>query len=340
MDHFETVCRSKDKGESSNTRRSTVHKVSEEESSDEDEVYTFSLSTKASKDQPFFRIKVHGTPVTIMADSGTSIKILDEEYHRLPSRPNLEPSSVKIYGYQSKVPLRVLGKFTTALESETNKASDKLYVVEGSGGSLLSWKTSQELNLLQTVQQVGSTPSKPETKAPADLIEEYDDLFHGLGKLKDYQIRLHIDENVPPVAQPHRRVPFHVLKQLEGQLRHDEELGVIECIEGPTPWVSPIAVAPKPVSRQGMCVRGHAPSEQGDKVSRHTDYQRDNWRFERSKRFHQGRSQPGLLPARVGTRIPIHHPLRYPHGLNAPQAYPQRPTVVVGQQSTTMQKAS
>ena len=68
LNHFETVCRSKDKGESSNTRRSTVHKVSEEESSDEDEVYTFSLSTKASKDQPFFRIKVHGKPVAIMAD--------------------------------------------------------------------------------------------------------------------------------------------------------------------------------------------------------------------------------------------------------------------------------
>ena len=146
------MCKSKDKGETSNTRRSTVHKVSEEDSSDEDDVYTFSLSTKALKDQPFFKIKVHGTPVTIMADSGASINILDEEYRRLPNRPNLEPSSVKIYGYQSKVPLCVLGKFTTALESETKKLSDKLYVVEGSGGSLLSWKTSQGLNLLQTVQ--------------------------------------------------------------------------------------------------------------------------------------------------------------------------------------------
>jgi len=100
LNHFETVCKSKDKGEWSNTRRSTVHKVSEEESSDEDEVYTFSLSTKALKDQPFFKIKVHGTPVTIMADSGASINILDEkEYRRLPNRPNLEPSSVKVYGY-------------------------------------------------------------------------------------------------------------------------------------------------------------------------------------------------------------------------------------------------
>jgi len=60
------------------------------------------------------------------------------------------------------------------------------------------------------------------------------------GKRKNYQIKLHIDEEVPPVAQSHRRVPFHVRKQLEEQLRRDEELGVIERIEGPTPWVSPI----------------------------------------------------------------------------------------------------
>ena len=249
LNHFEAVCRSKDKVESSNARSSKVHRVGREESSDEDEVYTFSLSTKALKDQPFFKVKVHGTPVTIMADSGGSINILDEkEYHRLPNRPNLEPSSVKIYGYQSKVPLRVLGKITTTLESAAKKLSDKLYVVEGSSGSLLSWKTSQGLSLLQTVQHVGKLPPKPDANMPADLIEEYDDLFHGLGKLKDYQIKLHIDESVPPVAQPHRRVPFHVRKQLEDQLRRDEQLGVIERIEGPTPWVSPIVVAPKPKS--------------------------------------------------------------------------------------------
>ena len=66
--------------------------------------------------------------------------------------------------------------------------------------------------------------------------------------MANYQIKLHIDENVPPVAQPHRRVPFHVRKQLEEQLRRDEELGVVERIESPTPWVSPIVVAPKPKS--------------------------------------------------------------------------------------------
>ena len=132
LNHFEAVCRSQGKGESSNARSSTVHRVGEEVSNVEDEVYTFSLNTIALKGQPFFKIKVHGTPVTMMVDSGASINILDEkEYHRLPSRPNLEPSSVKIYGHQSKVPFRVLGKFTTTLESEAKKLSNKFYVVEG-----------------------------------------------------------------------------------------------------------------------------------------------------------------------------------------------------------------
>ena len=188
-------------------------------------------------------------PVTIMADSGASINILDEkEYRRLPSCPKLEPSSVKIYGYQSKVTLGVFGKYSTTLESETKKLRAKFYVVKGSSGSLLSWKTSQDLSLLQTVQQVKLLPSKLEAGTPLGLLAKYDDLFHGLGKLKNYQIKLHIDEEVPPVAQPHRRVPFHVRKQLEVQLRRDEELIVIERIEGPTSWVSPVVVAPKPKS--------------------------------------------------------------------------------------------
>ena len=49
-----------------------------------------------------------------------------------------------------------------------------------------------------------------------------------------------------PVAQPHRRIPFHIRQQVEAQLKKDEDLGVIERISGPTPWISPIVVVPKP----------------------------------------------------------------------------------------------
>jgi hypothetical protein len=88
------------------------------------------------------------------------------------------------------------------------------------------------------------------------LVAEYSDLFVGLGKLKGYQVKLHIDDSVTPVAQPHRRIPFHVRKQLEEQLEKDEQQGVIERVDGPTPWVSPVVVAPKPKQpgKIRMCV--------------------------------------------------------------------------------------
>ena len=57
---------------------------------------------------------------------------------------------------------------------------------------------------------------------------------------------LHVDESVKPVAQPHRRVPFHVRKQVEEKLKQLENDDIIERVEGPTPLVSPIVVVPKP----------------------------------------------------------------------------------------------
>ena len=67
-----------------------------------------------------------------------------------------------------------------------------------------------------------------------------------MGEYKGEPARIHVDESVRPVAQPHRRIPFHVRKQVEDKLRQLENEDIIERAEGPTPWVSPIVVVPKP----------------------------------------------------------------------------------------------
>ena len=115
-------------------------------------------------------------------------------------------------------------------------------MIEGTDGSILSWRTSEVLELIKVARPL-ITPTCDDRVD--HLVRQYDDLFHGLGKLKERQVKIHIDETVQPVAQPHRRVPFHVRKQLEEQLEKDEQQGVIERVDGPTPWVSPIVVAPK-----------------------------------------------------------------------------------------------
>jgi hypothetical protein len=43
-----------------------------------------------------------------------------------------------------------------------------------------------------------------------------------------------------PVTQPHRRIPFHLRKKVEDELKRLEKLDIIEKVDGPTPWVSPI----------------------------------------------------------------------------------------------------
>ncbi len=124
------------------------------------------------------------------------------------------------------------------------------FVVKGTTGCLVSWKGSQRLGLVQVVQSV-EQHGKDKVES---LVESYSDQFEGLGKLKGFQVRLHVEDSVQPVAQPPRRVPFHVRKKIEEQLLNDEKLGVIEKTEGPTPWVSPVVVVPKKEGKIRVCV--------------------------------------------------------------------------------------
>ena len=78
-----------------------------------------------------------------------------------------------------------------------------------------------------------------------DILKRYPDLFTGIGKIKDFQVELHIDPHVPPVTQPHRLIPFHLRKKLDAELGKLERQGIIEPVDGPTPWVSPLVVTSK-----------------------------------------------------------------------------------------------
>ncbi|KAJ8001173.1 hypothetical protein DPEC_G00188530 [Dallia pectoralis] len=64
--------------------------------------------------------------------------------------------------------------------------------------------------------------------------------------LKDFQVKLHINTDIQPTCQPHRRVPFHIRQKVEEELKRLVNDDVIETVTGPTPWVSPIVTPPKP----------------------------------------------------------------------------------------------
>ena len=46
-------------------------------------------------------------------------------------------------------------------------------------------------------------------------MSDYKGVFDGVGKLKDYQVKLHVNPDVPPVAQPVRRTPFSLCDKVK-----------------------------------------------------------------------------------------------------------------------------
>ena len=64
--------------------------------------------------------------------------------------------------------------------------------------------------------------------------------------MRNVEIKLHIDPDVPPVTQPERRMPFYLQNKVAAELKRLEENDIIEDATSPTSWVCPIVAVPKP----------------------------------------------------------------------------------------------
>ena len=75
-----------------------------------------------------------------------------------------------------------------------------------------------------------------------------------MGKLKNFQLRIPIDETVKPVIQPIRRIPYHLREKLDRKLNELVDLDIIEPVDGPSQWISPVVVIPKKNGDVRICV--------------------------------------------------------------------------------------
>ena len=196
-------------------------------------------------------VKINGTKVKMLIDSGSSVTIIDKNTFELlrQREPSikLQKSKTKLYPYGSSEPLSLLGKFQTTLETRTRLAATDIYVLNKPiCGNILSFEMCQSLNLLQVAEV---TKEEDATSKHSSIINElqhkYKSVFKGTGKLRDYKCQLFLKENAKPVAQKIRRQPFHLRKKIKEKLDELEKKGIIEPVNTPQPWVSNIVVTPK-----------------------------------------------------------------------------------------------
>ena len=191
----------------------------------------------------------------VIIDSGSSANVIDqtlwEELKKQHVKCVSKRSTKKLYAYGATRPLQVIGTFTADLSLANKCVSAEFTVIQGRGEPLLGRESAMKLGVLK-LQVPGISVNSVVDRN--ELIAKHQAVFGGIGKLKDYQLKLHIDTEVQPVAQPLRRPAFSLREKIEKKLDELLHEDITERVDGPTPWVNPVVVVPKPNGEVRLCV--------------------------------------------------------------------------------------
>ena len=187
---------------------------------------------------PSIYLTVNRVNVKFITDTGASVNVLDYNiYERLIPRPKLIKHDKPVYAFNSSVPLTVEGKFNGTIQYKDEKIETEMIVIKARGRSLINYQSGSKLKIVEMVNAV-------EYPKPMNDLEtwksEFPTVFSGkIGKLKNFQLELHIDEKVIPIQAANRNHPFHLRQAIEKQIKNMLEQDIIEEVTGePTAWLS------------------------------------------------------------------------------------------------------
>ena len=112
----------------------------------------------------------------------------------------------RVFAYASEEPLQLKGKcnLNVRVPQTQTSLSTEFFVTYGKAATLLGRDASELLGVLRVgipvnncdVQSDGASKYPKQADRKASLRAKFPKVFQGLGKLKRYQLKLHIDEIV------------------------------------------------------------------------------------------------------------------------------------------------
>ena len=187
-------------------------------------------------------------------DTGATINVIDQDTFAKMKGPELRPTNIQAFAYTATKPVKFMGKFEALIETRKRVTVGTFYVTKTiDSGNLISSETAQELGLISLHLHKVSTTKDNKLDA---ILHKHAKVFHGLGKLKGDKVKLNIDKDHTPKAQPQRRIPFHIRADVQHALEELQQQDIIERVpeDQPTPWVSPIVAVPKKNGGVRICV--------------------------------------------------------------------------------------
>ena len=224
-------------------------------------VYLYQV-TKMGSPSPTAVVEINGKPLKLHLDTQADVTVITESHFaELEGVSKLQATSVKVRGFSGdgKGPtLPLKGCFWATLGHRDKSFNETVYVVQGQGSTaLLSRQANEGLGLVEyhidQLQKSVQPIMGEESQAVHDMVQEYQDVFQGIGKLKNVTVKLQVDPAAKGVIQKQRRVSIPLKDKFDQILERWEELDIIEDVgDEPTEWCSNVVLTPK---KDGESVR-------------------------------------------------------------------------------------
>lgn len=209
----------------------------------EEFIYVITTPNKA----PEITVKIAEVPTNVIIDTGSSVNILNHEHFKKIKKKNpsiqLQPTKIKVFAYGAKQALSLLRQITAEVRTNLATTTDVFLVTNDNNTCLLSYNTSATLGLLSI--NMNSIFIHHSDQRVVQVLEAPRKVFEGTGNLKNCEVKLEIDSNVSPVAQASRRIPHSMRKKVNEKIHEMEEQGIIEKVQGVTPWLTPLIPIPE-----------------------------------------------------------------------------------------------
>ncbi|XP_030750159.1 uncharacterized protein K02A2.6-like [Sitophilus oryzae] len=227
--HFQICCRTKvNRKRNVGFNRYKNNKKPRTEETD----YVFHID-----DDCLVQCKIGNVPIELLIDSGSKSNLItgdsweflkENKVHVWNQIKNPEKCFV---AYASNTPLTVLGAFDAEISIGDQTKRSTFYVIKNGSKNLLGKETAMALGVLKIGLEINSIEVFP--------------------KFKDVLIDIPIDKNIKPVCQPYRRIPIPLEAKVEKKINELIELDIIEPVNGPSRWVSPMV----PILKQNGDIR-------------------------------------------------------------------------------------
>ena len=161
------------------------------------------------------------------------------------------PSNTKLKPINSD-PIKVQGQAICAVTIGSGSVPVKWHVISAECKPILAGSSAISLGIIKFNHK--KVILAPITKIDTDLngeiqscLAKYAHNFQGIGKLKNRQMKLHVNPIIKPVATPPRHIPYHLKDQTRKVIQQMTNNDIIKKhpTNEPPSWVSNAVIAPK-----------------------------------------------------------------------------------------------